>query len=380
MGRPSYQHHACFYRTINPSDDLSKPWEASPFSDSNLPLSPLKPVFDIPKATKASRENSSSPSSPTGSVGVVAVVKFPVGERGLWARIKRFLKSGTFSLDEEIIIPTFEPPEPGPFLSTKVEPHEWKEYAYWSRPILNDVMVINSPVKSEKSVSASILRERLKNTLGPNDSPHPETWVIGTKHPALPPRPLRWKDPVPSEPLPFPWEVQLNPLLQHHLWGPSPLTWCLSHHPFASSTVSLGAAHSRPPCTGPDFAQPATWPFLTHMHFNAVAGDTAPTFPWPFTVENPRGIQFGDILIRIFEHFQKLVTDDERMSWPQLRQEAAWRAHHERCRMQEAFNQPMQVPWQDDMRRCDALGGVMWFRGIEPTLDGGGWMITFGTH
>jgi hypothetical protein len=32
-------------------------------------------------------------------------------------------------------------------------------------------------------------------------------------------------------------------------------------------------------------AQPATWPFLTR--FNAVARDSAPKFPWPFTVRNP---------------------------------------------------------------------------------------------
>jgi hypothetical protein len=35
---------------------------------------------------------------------------------------------------------------------------------------------------------------------------------------------------------------------------------------------------------------------------------------------------------------------------------------------------------QDEMRRYDSLGGVMWFRAIEPTIDGEGWMICLGTH
>ena len=109
------------------------------------------------------------------------------------------------------------------------------------------------------------------------------------------------------------------------------------------------------------------------MHFNAVAGDTAPKFPWPFTVCNPRGIKCGDVLLGIYTEFHKPVTRDERMSWPPLRQKAAQDALELRCRLQE-----LEV--QDEMRRYDSLGGVMWFRGIEPTIDGEGWMICLGTH
>jgi hypothetical protein len=35
---------------------------------------------------------------------------------------------------------------------------------------------------------------------------------------------------------------------------------------------------------------------------------------------------------------------------------------------------------QDEMRQYDSLGGMMWFRGIEPMIDGKGWMICLGTH
>lgn len=200
---------------------------------------------------------------------------------------------------------------------------------------------------------------------------HPEAWVPGIKHPSLPPRPTRWTVPVPGEPLPFPWEVQLNPLLQHMIWGPSPLSWYIGVDPDYESIVSYGRTRFDIPCARADRAQPATWPFLTHMHFNAVAGDSAPKFPWPFTLCNLRGLKCGDVLSGIYSHFDQPVTRDEKMSWPPLRQKAAQDALENRCRLQER---------EDQMRRYDSLGGVMYFRGIEPTIDGEGWMICFGTH
>ncbi|KAF8889547.1 hypothetical protein CPB84DRAFT_1785459 [Gymnopilus junonius] len=375
MGRPSYAHNAGYYRSVDPDDDLSQPWQSTPFSDHELPLSPLRPVFDIPRVTPESPITSSS-STPT-----ISLIRVPVPGRkkGFWARIRKFFQTGTFSLDEEIVIsiPSGNASKSNTFQSSKVELHEWKQYGYWARPMLHDVMAINSPVTSEKSITTQDLKSRIQNLRGPNHSPHPETWVPGVKHRALPPRPSRWKDPVPNEPLPFPWEVQINPLLQHSLWGPSPLSWCLSDNPLSPTALRYGCTPFIVDCEPPDFAQPATYPFLTHMHFNAVAGDTAPTFPWPFTVYNPRGIQNGDILTEIWKTFQVPVTRDEQMSWPPLRQQAAARALKERCQM-ESYRRMER--FDDVMRRCDALGGIMWFRGIEPTINGGGWMITFGTH
>lgn len=231
-------------------------------------------------------------------------------------------------------------------------------------------------VTSEKSIRTEDLSTLIQSMRGPGPEDfHHERWIPGIKHPSLPPRPSRWKDPVPGEPLPFPWEVQINPFLQHVLWGPSPLNWCLSTHPLGGAYYGRGRGPHSQICAGPDRAQPATWPFLTHMYFNAVAGDTAPRFPWPFTVSNPRGIKVGDVLIGIYDTFNVAVTEDEMSSWPTMRRNAAERALKHRCELLSQYE-----PFEDIMRRCDALGGVMYFRGIEPTVDGGGWMVTFGTH
>ena len=155
------------------------------------------------------------------------------------------------------------------------------------------------------------------------------------------------------------------------IWGPSPLSWYIGTDPDNDYKVSYGRTRFDIPCSRADRAQPATWPFLTHMHFNAVAGDSAPKFPWTFTLCNPRGLKCGDVLSGIYSHFHQPVTRDEKMSWPPLRQKAAQDALEICCRLQES---------EDQMRRYDSLGGVMYFRGIEPTIDGEGWMICFGTH
>lgn len=224
-------------------------------------------------------------------------------------------------------------------------------------------------------ISTPDLRERILALRDPNDLDiiRPELWVPGVVHRSLPPRPSRWKDPVPGAPLPFPWEVQINPLLQHHPWGESPLRWCIIDKP---DYALQGRTQESIACNFPDFAQPATWPFLTHMYFNAVADDTAPRYPWPFTVTNLKGITVGDVLRAIYEEFQIAVDQDERNSWPRVKQLAAERAVVMRCTLMSSPHKQ----FVDEMRRCDALGCVMSFRGIEPTIDGGGWMISFGTH
>lgn len=203
----------------------------------------------------------------------------------------------------------------------------------------------------------------------------PKRFKPGSKHRALPPRPLRWKKPLPGVPLPFPWEVQVNPLLQHVLWGPPPISWCLSNNPLQTG-IRYGRTYQPVYCGHQDLAQPATYPFLTHMYVNAVAGDSAPTFPWPFCIQNPTGIKVGDLLSQIYSAFQEPVLRDEYMSWPMQRQEAATRANEDRRVISSIYGQSST----DVMRRCDALGGIMWFRGIEATVNGGGWMITFGAY
>ncbi|KAF8156083.1 hypothetical protein B0H34DRAFT_520636 [Crassisporium funariophilum] len=273
--------------------------------------------------------------------------------------------------NEAVIQITSDPTQPEHLSWPKVEPHEWKQYGYWARPFVNGVVCPNSPVNSERSVRTDVLRDIIINLKGEGDyEKYPERWVPGIKHRALPSRPTRWNLPIPGEPLPFPWEVQLNPLLQHLVFGPSPLSWHLGTDPFVLLAYGRcdGISYVKPA----DRAQPATWPFLTYMHFNAVLGDTAPRYPWPFTVHNPRGIKCGDILTTIYDEFQKPILEDERGSWPAMRVMAVEAAHKRRLELVE--------PPENTLLRCDFLGGVAWFRGIEPTPDGEGWMMSFGTH
>lgn len=209
----------------------------------------------------------------------------------------------------------------------------------------------------------------------PDDEIFPERWIVGAKHRALPPRPTRWKEPDLNAPLPFPWEVQINPFLQHVLWGTSALRWCIWEHP--DDYLWYGRTFMRVLCTDADRAQPATWPFLTHMYFNAVLGDDARRFPWPFTVYNPRGIKVGDILTEIHFNFEVPVQDAEFASWPWYRKQAARRTLDQRNRSRRVSGISFVA---DRMRRCDALGAQMFFRGIEPSIDGAGWTIVFGPY
>jgi hypothetical protein len=112
------------------------------------------------------------------------------------------------------------------------------------------------------------------------------------------------------------------------------------------------------------------------MHFNAVAEDSAPHFPWPFTVVNERGIKVGDVLHEIWRTFNQLVVEDEYSSWSPLRLSLSRWALEKRCHVLSQ----LRSGFTDELRRCDSFGAIMFFRGIEPTVDGGGWMITFGTY
>ena len=96
--RPSYQHHAGFYRKIMPGDDL-KPWEWSPVTDHSLPMSPMRPVFQMSKAYPPGLEPSST----------FMVVKAPANgakKKGLWAAIRRFLRFGRFCYLYRLILTT----------------------------------------------------------------------------------------------------------------------------------------------------------------------------------------------------------------------------------------------------------------------------------
>ncbi|KAF9532231.1 hypothetical protein CPB83DRAFT_807418 [Crepidotus variabilis] len=372
--REVWDIHAGFYRPIG--SDLSQTWQPSPeVTNPPLPLlSPLKPVFELPRHTSLP---SGSGSTTSHTLAIDVPTAYPKEKLGLWARIRRFIKSGPNSsvVTEKVKVPVYQPsPSPFPSAENRVNPNEWKAYGYWALPLINGVECPNSPFISEESISSPDLEQMITSLRDSNGRQHKDKWKPGVRHPALPPRPARWKRPQVGQPLPFPWEVQVNPMLQHHIWGPAPLSWCLCAKP--QNMVFHGRATNGVPVNNADFAQPATYPFLTHMHFNAVAGDSAPAFPWPFTVVNERGIKVRDVLEEIWRIFQARVAEEEHLSWPPLRREMAAWALEKRC---QVLSEPGR-PYRDFLRRCDSFGGIMFFRGIEPTADGCGWMISFGNH
>ncbi|KAF8986751.1 hypothetical protein BDQ17DRAFT_1259279, partial [Cyathus striatus] len=243
-----------------------------------------------------------------------------------------------------------------------VQPHEWKEYAYYSRPRVNDVTVENTP--NPPPVRLEDVWHLLRS---PGGRKYPEKWVPGIQHPALPPRPERWTLPKPGEPLPFPWECQVNPLLQHSRFGPAPLYWNMGLAPTNSVLFNRGTRHDTSiPVSNIDKSQPATWPFVTHLYINALAEDATPRFPWPSMVTNLDGIRVGDVLNTIFQNFQQYVKDYEYSGWHSVRREQAYQAYVARGNTGEG------------LRRVDYLGQMSMFRGLEPNPNGEGWILFVG--
>ncbi|EGO29962.1 hypothetical protein SERLADRAFT_458368 [Serpula lacrymans var. lacrymans S7.9] len=264
----------------------------------------------------------------------------------------------------------------GPPTPPLVPPHRWKAYGYWARPTLNGVQVHNATprVTPPISLDPDYVWDSLR---GPHQSPHPENWPARVKHPALPPRPQEWSSPQPGQPLPFPWEVQLNPFLQHRYIGKTLITFDIGREP--SGIIYTEAEPATIPMDDSDRAQPASWPFLTHMHIIGVADDPAPKFPWPIMVYNARGITCGDVFSAISTNFQQHVTAAEYDSWSGRRREMAARAYHTRVRTSNTFN-PHDIPGDDDgLRRIDYMGDKIMFRGLEasPRKDGT-WLMFVG--
>jgi hypothetical protein len=233
------------------------------------------------------------------------------------------------------------------------------------------------------------VEEVFRSLTSPTGVPHPERWKLGITHPSLPPRPTRWSTPDPTKPLPFPWEVQLNPLLEHILFGVPRLNWDIKDDisaaqlaltPLEDGIREVGIRESTCLLSEPDFAQPATYPFLTHMYVNALADDILPKFAWPFMVLNPHGIKIRDIINSIYFNFQEYVREREFYGWTVARRREAARTHRKRCDPQEhPFKATAgEVDVDDDMRRIDYLGIRTLFRGLAPNPDMTGWVLYLG--
>ncbi|KAG6872472.1 hypothetical protein C0995_009471 [Termitomyces sp. Mi166 len=193
-----------------------------------------------------------------------------------------------------------------------------------------------------------------------------QRWIQGLQHPALPQRPERWKEHPKGAPLPFPWQCQLNPLLRHFMFDKPPLDWDIHHYP--SSRCYLGrTGNSIIPISAPDKAQPATYPFVTHMYIHSLADDSYPEHFWPFYVINEHGVTVGDVLETIWQNFQQHISRSEFDSWANLisRQQTASFAVQMRGLRAEA-------------RRIDILGTQCLFKGLEPHPNREGWSMFLG--
>ncbi len=195
---------------------------------------------------------------------------------------------------------------------------------------------------------------------------HPERWVPGIRHPALPSRPQTWKRPELNARLPFPWECYLNPWLTHNDGGIlCAVGWDVGVHP---DTIWINPQDGPlAPLSDPDKHQPATFPFVTHLVVNSLYLDGRPLPLERIIIVNMDGICCIDVFMGLHEHFQKRVSREEYDNWDQsVRDEATsvnrYRVQHQKRRV-------------TDILRCDRLGHNCMFDGLTVNPDRHGWIL-----
>jgi hypothetical protein len=174
--------------------------------------------------------------------------------------------------------------------------------------------------------------------------------------------------PSPGEP-PFPWECDLNFFLKHRSVGLYPLLFDITQE--TSRIVFLPPQGQTIHAWPADMAHPASQPFITHMPICALADDTAPVFPWPFTVYNPDGISCADVFEEVFLNFNQPVSQEEYETWTKMRQDNAAGTYYQRIRRSQ------ESTGGHGLRRVDYLGGRVMFRGLEPSPEKDGTWIMF---
>ncbi|KAJ7893550.1 hypothetical protein B0H13DRAFT_2037422 [Mycena leptocephala] len=249
---------------------------------------------------------------------------------------------------------------------------QWRAFAAYSRPTVNGVDVHNTFTPSPTPYRTIDLdeidpEEVFASLRSPSGNIHPERWIRGLQHPSLPPPPTDWPLTSPSEPLPFPWECELNPFLKPAVCGPAPVYWNIRSGKLA--ILYGGPNDVSIPLSQPDLAQPATRPLVTHMYINGVACTDA-GFPWKSMVVNSAGICVRDVFNAIMDNFQHYVFRSEYQKWSQARQK--------RAELEWALRGGPET--QDGLRRLDYLCGQLCFRGLEPSRDRTGWVLYVGSE
>ncbi|KAJ3839793.1 hypothetical protein F5878DRAFT_102967 [Lentinula raphanica] len=376
-----YRPHAFFYlRSVN---DLSVPWVPSPLTPAR-PLPPSSVGSPRTKKTLQFRIPDSSPLSPLLETGTRASERRKHRHLSFLRSVKKRLKPRKTESRKtvtpvhkilEVEIEQCDPAElePSATVTPPVPLSDWKAWSYYARPCVNGVNVNNlSPKpKLDVEIDVQMLFDYLKS---PGGTPHPERWIKGQKHPALPPRPAAWKRVDPNEPVPFPWEVQLNPLISHSIMmfpGFTPLFWNIKNRPelvfFLTEDGGLQFAMDN------DLCQPATCPLVTHMYICAYA--FAPEWnvqyrlPWPLMLQCRDGITCEDIVIGFYQNFNQDVSQREYEKWDEEIQRSAKKSHAEEER-----------GWTEDYRvkRADFFGDNVYYRGLAPSLNVEGWVMFLG--
>ncbi|ESK98233.1 hypothetical protein Moror_280 [Moniliophthora roreri MCA 2997] len=263
---------------------------------------------------------------------------------------------------------------------------EWKAWGYYAAPFVNGTFVKNQHAPPQLDLEAMFDSLRIPDAHDPHPTEafHPERWIRGQRLPSLPPRPTLWAPLTPGRPLPFPWETQLNPvltLLDTPTRTPT-ISWNVSV-PDAADLIVFNTGPNGPMCPlqRPDYLQPVTWPFVTHMYLNGVAfaSDNEGWWakdhkiPWPVTVQNregSEGVLLDDVLHGIQSNFATPVGRRDWDRWSDRVKERAKQAY--RIRMQS-------YPDNQTLTRADWLGADVYFYGLRPSscMDPG-WTLLVG--
>lgn len=249
--------------------------------------------------------------------------------------------------------------------------------------LINDVQTL-APPPSPRNLTHSEVEEMMQSLVDEHGEWHPENWTTRAEHPALPPRPALWPTPRPSStPLPS-TELQLNPYLTHRLFGRPPIMLDMRDHLIRAQ---LGQLEPTTPggypkqylfCPdGPDGCQPATYPPVTELYIGALADDNCTTFPWPMLVTPRDGlpVMVRDVLNALIANFEEWLTCEEIAALSDQRRAHMLRAYWERVGTIICG----RIPGDDDgLRRIDYLGDRVWFRGLEPSPDGVGFVLFVG--
>ncbi|KAJ8084374.1 hypothetical protein PM082_003143 [Marasmius tenuissimus] len=399
--------HGCYYRHI---DDLSAPWVPSPVvlprelddeDEAAMAVKIPSQCYSLDTSTSTSGSSSlggiASPGllQTNSSMGSTTSRQVKKNRKRSW--ISRALRR-TFRMNSprtsDATAQHFQPPPApkmftgwrGPFPATDpvdiVPLSDWKAWGYYACPFVNKVFVKNHSIEPRKfpMLDAQAMFESLRRPDQPNDDPfeceHPERWRRGQKLLSLPPRPTRWKPLDPLSQGKFPWECQLNPILTllDPLTHTPTIEWSVNHPP---DTVFFytGPNGRTSPLRQPDFLQPATFPFVSHMYFNGLAFANDPygwwardlPLPWPVIVKNrpgQEGVIVDDIFQCIQQNFEAIISRSEFRAWSEELRAQIQRAYRRR-RQQDALlfqKEPSSLQW---CRRSDYLGRNVYLYGLR---------------